>query len=103
MLAGATLVQIQHLEYIVNICCSFLSLKTKRGVVKLKPSDLFSADAEHRSKTLGILKDALIETHAFDSNFEDRLSGFVRDRNHFIHHFWMKSFRKQSDSGIPSM
>ena len=99
---GAALIQIQHLEYTINICCSFLSLKARGKKIKLTHSDFLSPDRKHRTEALGTLKNALLETEAFDFSFETRLSTFVDNRNHFIHHFWMDIFRRSSGNGPPT-
>jgi hypothetical protein len=66
----------------------------------VKVDDLLSANEKHRTKALGTLKNALIETGAFDPRFEARFSRFVDNRNHFVHHFWFDTLRKSN--GRPS-
>ncbi len=103
MLTGATLIQLQNLENLITVCCSFLSLKKDGKKIKLAPSDILSSDKKRIKVTLGILKDALVETKAFDEEFEDRLKRLVRNRNRFIHHFWLDAFQELSVSHPPSI
>jgi len=105
-LIGATLIQLQTLEYFVNICCSFLNLKIKGP--KLSVSDLLHPNLEHRTKTIGTLHRALAESGMFQASFssvieESRLGKFVADRNRFTHHFWVDIFKADSSARVPSL
>lgn len=98
VLSGATLIQLQYLEHVIKRCCACLSLKG----LKLTFSDLLSPDPRHRRQTLGRLKNALVDSEIFEPNFEARLSAFVKKRNRFIHHFWVDTFEKMSETGALS-
>jgi hypothetical protein len=83
-LAGATLVQIQSLEHIIQGCSSLLGLSQGAD----SAANLLSSDPKTRTRTLGQLVAALRNVQIFDESFEARLSNFVHDRNAFVHYFW---------------
>jgi hypothetical protein len=95
---GATLVYLQTVENLIKGCCAMLKLKG----IKLTVADLQSNDASRRRQTLGQLKAALLGTFAFSDEFESRFNGFVRDRNEFIHTFWVSETKIDARAGLPS-
>jgi hypothetical protein len=101
MLMGATLVQLQILEHFIHGCCSWLGLKTKNGET-LRASDFLSTDPNHINKTLGQLKGALEKAGLFDRDFEVRLDEFVKNRNRFVHDYWVQVIKDTSSSSPPS-
>lgn len=105
-LIGATMIQLQSLEYLVNICCSFLSLKFNGP--QLRSSDLLHPNLKHRTKAIGTLRRALADSGKFQASFisqgeESRLGKLVEDRNRFIHHFWVDTFKANSSAAVPSI
>ena len=105
-LIGATMIQLQSLEYLVNICCSFLSLEFNGP--PLRTCDLLHPDLKHRTKTIGTLRRALADSGKFQGGFvsqgeESRLGKLVEDRNRFIHHFWVDTFKANSSAAVPSI
>ncbi|MEK6302755.1 MAG: hypothetical protein AABO41_18755 [Acidobacteriota bacterium] len=101
MLTGASLIQLQILEYFVHCCCSALGLKTKNGKT-LDLSDFLSSDPNHKNEMLGTLKGALEKASLFNRGFEERLAEFVEKRNRFVHDFWLKALMDPSFSNRPS-
>lgn len=106
-LIGATLIQLQGLEYLMNACCSFwnLRIKDKR---KLSTSDLLHPDLNHRTHTMGVLHRALADTGEFQASFcsrleQSRLGNVVDGRNRFIHHFWVDISKAHADGPVPSI
>lgn len=57
---------------------------------------------ELKQETLGTLKDALLETGAFNEAFKKRLKTFVDDRNYFIHHLWLDLTKNSIEGNPPS-
>jgi hypothetical protein len=105
-LMGLTLVQLQSVEYLMNVYCSFLSMKLE-GKKKLKTSDLLNSDLRRRTLSMNILRKSLNDTGKFQSSFSSRLESslgnFVEDRDRFTHHFWLDISREHSDGIVPSI
>lgn len=100
--SGGVLVQLQHIEHLIKICCAMIPL---RGL-KLTLDDVFSPDPSKRSQTLGKMNYSLKENKIFNSTFEEKLTQFVNSRNKFAHSLWtdeiLTSRYKKNISGLPT-
>jgi hypothetical protein len=81
---GAALIKLQFFELYVSGCLLALSDSGHHAI-----NDLLSGDAARRAPTLGILVSELRRVMPLDSQFEDRLGAFIKNRNFFIHRFFV--------------
>jgi hypothetical protein len=102
-LTGATMIQLQFLEYLIKTCCAVLRVEVGRGNRKrtIEIDDILSSDAKRRRVTLGLMKEALRDK-GFTADFENLLGTFVEKRNRFIHSYWVDIASAGSESDPPS-
>jgi len=91
-LVGGTLIRLQNLEDAITDCCLIL----ETAGLSLSADGFLSFNDKLRKQTLGQLVNSVKNKIALDSEFEARLSQFVRARNRFIHRLWFEEI-KNSD------
>jgi hypothetical protein len=98
-MTGGLLIHLQQVENYLRGCCAYLEIKG----INVSPGEIFSFNKQKRKYTLGRMAAGFQKKGVFNIEFDNRLSKFVKDRNHFIHEFWVERIlSKQSDGAIPS-
>ena len=85
--AGKIFFLFQQLENIIELCCVFLQVKG----ISITINDLFSDKSKRRNYTLGQMISGMKGSMGFKQSFDERIGEFVKERNTFIHDYWIKN------------